>query len=183
MLCLSYYETLDECLPQLDEDILGNGMMPMCANLGDIGFGMDSSVMTGNTMPAFCTKIFDEKGMDTIGVQTRLDHYNENREYGWTLESIGNSEAHAAVQEMKEARISFSLEERPSQESFKSWLGEVSMGTIILVVFGIAALALVITATRIRLTSGSTRSAARNATSSRQNYEHLATETGGNEIL
>jgi len=211
MLCVSTYEGLDECLPQLDEDVV-NGVTSMCAierglNLGKMGFGMDSSVISGNKMPAFCSKIFEEKGIDTLEVQSRLDHYNKNREYGWTLDSIGHNEAHVEVEEVEEARASLesSSKEHSTQKYSKSWLVEIpgvddkassptspsavdiSMRTLLLVVFGVIALALVIKQAKSRRRSvpfcRASRPAVSNVSTSRQNYAHVAMETEDNEIL
>jgi len=47
--------------------------------------GIDSSVVSGDKIPDFCSKVFEERGLDTEELQSRLDYYNENREYGWTV--------------------------------------------------------------------------------------------------
>ncbi|KAL3795467.1 hypothetical protein HJC23_000825 [Cyclotella cryptica] len=201
MVCVSIYEGLDECLPQLDEDET-NGATSLCGRehgivLGKTDFGMDSSVLTGNKIPSFCTEIFDMKGIDISELKSRLDRYNRNREYGWTLENAGNVEANTEVEEAKEARISLNspTKERPSQESSESLLASpasssavhISMRNLLLVVFGAIALALAIKYSKGRrrpaTSRGSGRSALSNATVSRQNYAHVAMEMEGNEIL
>lgn len=140
--CVDTYEGLDKCLPRLDETDVDDATS-LCAEeegllLGKQEFiGMDASVVTGNKLPDFCTKIFEDKGMDTKEVQSRLDHYNENREYGWTLETIAidakepsieagaapeepSVEAEAAPEESSEDFIiSMESSEQP-QESYKS---------------------------------------------------------------
>ena len=50
--------------------------------------GMDTSVIDNNQMPEFCFKIFKKNGVGTEDMQSRLDHYNLGRSYGWTLDSI-----------------------------------------------------------------------------------------------
>jgi len=92
--CVELYEGLDKCLPQksaqrVDEDATSSCALEEGLPIGDWEFfGMDSSVVTGNKLPAFCDKTFDKKGMDTTEIQARFDHYNAIRDYGWTLESI-----------------------------------------------------------------------------------------------
>ena len=95
--CIDMYEGLDKCLPQSDDATNVNDATSSCAEeegllIGkqDNLLGMDASVVTGNEMPYFCSKIFEEKGMMTEELQSRLEHYNKHREYGWTIESIVN---------------------------------------------------------------------------------------------
>jgi len=93
--CVGTYESLDKCLPQSGANDV-DGTTSLCAEEEGIFLGkqdifdMDASVVTGNKMPAFCSKIFEEKGIDTKDLQTRLENFHENRDYGWTLESIAN---------------------------------------------------------------------------------------------
>mmetsp|Transcript_15170 Transcript_15170/g.32929 ORF Transcript_15170/g.32929 Transcript_15170/m.32929 type:complete len:586 (-) Transcript_15170:79-1836(-) len=136
--CVGTYETLDKCLPQSDATDV-DGMTSLCAEeeglfLGkqDTILGMDASIVTGNKMPGFCSKVFEEKGMDTKDLQSRLEHYHENREYGWTLASTANGakvEVEAApespeVEEEEESpqavpSVSMKASEQP-QEMYKS---------------------------------------------------------------
>lgn len=101
--CVDTYEGLGQCLPQLDETDVDDATS-LCAEEGGLllgkqeFIGMDASVVTGNKLPDFCTKIFEGKGMDTKEVQSRLDHYNENREYGWTLETIANDAKESSIE-------------------------------------------------------------------------------------
>ena len=48
------------------------------------------------------SKIFEEKGMKTEKLQSRLEHYNKHREYGWIIEFIVN-DAKDEVQEVPES--------------------------------------------------------------------------------
>lgn len=97
--CLGAYEFLDGCLPQVGDDDGANDDLPlicggdtMSDDLSDMGMDlsivMDPSVITGNKMPDFCSGVFEEMEMSTEQLQSRLDYYNNNREYGWTLETI-----------------------------------------------------------------------------------------------
>jgi len=95
--CVGMFEGLDKCLPQSDDATDVDDAISSCAveegiliGKQDDLLGMDASVVTGNKMPDFCSKIFDEQGMDAEELQSRLEYYNKNREYGWTIESIVN---------------------------------------------------------------------------------------------
>ena len=95
--CVQSYDGLDKCLPQID-DVDVDEYTSRCAQdeglfLGKQAFlGIDSSVFSGDKIPDFCSKVFEEKGLDTEELQSRLDYYNENREYGWTVETISNED-------------------------------------------------------------------------------------------
>jgi hypothetical protein len=95
--CVQSYDGLDKCLPQID-DVDVDEYTSQCAQdeglfLGKQAFlGIDSSVLSGDKIPDFCSKVFEEKGLDTEELQSRLDYYNENREYGWTVETISNED-------------------------------------------------------------------------------------------
>jgi len=93
--CVGMFEGLDKCLPRSDDATNVDDAISLCA--GEEGIligkqddllGMDASVVTDNKMPDFCSKVFKEKGMDADELQSRLEYYNKNREYGWTIESI-----------------------------------------------------------------------------------------------
>jgi len=117
--CIGIYEGLDKCLPQSDATDIDE-TTSSCAEeegllLGKLNFiGMDSSVLTRNRMPKFCLQIFEEKLMDITEIQSRLDYYNKNREYGWTLETTAN-DAKVGVEEAPEVEAS----EQP-QDSYES---------------------------------------------------------------
>lgn len=92
--CVDGYESLDKCLPPIGDSTGMNDAASLCADregllIGkqDSILGMDASVVTGNKMPDFCAKVFEEKGIDTEEVQSRLEYFNKNRDYGWTIES------------------------------------------------------------------------------------------------
>lgn len=98
--CFQFYDGLDKCLPQID-DVDVEEYTSRCAQdeglfLGKQAFlGIDSSVFSGDKIPDFCSKRFEENQLfnilfDTEELQSRLDYYNENREYGWTVETISN---------------------------------------------------------------------------------------------
>jgi hypothetical protein len=100
--CFQIYKGLDKCLPQID-DVDVDEYTSRCAQdeglfLGKQAFlGIDSSVFSGDKIPDFCSKRFGEKELfnilfDTEELQSRLDYYNENREYGWTVETISNED-------------------------------------------------------------------------------------------
>jgi hypothetical protein len=85
--CLGLYEFLDESLPQVGDGAGANGEFPGGAlELGDGTLGIDSSVITGDQVPAFCESTFEDLG--AAGLQERLDYWNDNRAYGWTLETL-----------------------------------------------------------------------------------------------
>mmetsp|Transcript_19327 Transcript_19327/g.40507 ORF Transcript_19327/g.40507 Transcript_19327/m.40507 type:complete len:572 (-) Transcript_19327:81-1796(-) len=94
--CLEFFGNLDMCLPLSGDATTDVDHVDECAELGipfgklDDLLGMDVSVVTGDKMPDFCSKIFEENGLDAEDVQSRLESYNENREYGWTIETIAN---------------------------------------------------------------------------------------------
>ncbi len=95
--CVKSYDGLDKCLPQID-DVDVDEYTSQCAQdeglfLGKQAFlGIDSSVLSGDKIPDFCSKVFEEQGLDTGELQSRLDYYNENREYGWTVETVSNED-------------------------------------------------------------------------------------------
>ena len=94
--CLDFLWNLDMCLPHSDDATTDVDHVEECAELGipfgklDDLLGMDVSVVTGDKMPDFCSKIFEENGLDAEDLQSRLESYNKNREYGWTIETIAN---------------------------------------------------------------------------------------------
>jgi len=128
--CVDMYEGLDKCLPQSDDDTDVDDTTSSCA--GEEGIlvgkqddllGMDASVVTGNGMPDFCSKIFEEKGMNTEELQSRLEHYNKNRKYGWTIESIVNDakdEVEAVTESPEGALVVSSQVSGQSQALYKS---------------------------------------------------------------
>lgn len=95
-LCIGLYDGLDACLPQIGYDFDSDDVTISCGEEGGsfgkqdgiLFFGMDVSVVTGNKIPSFCLKVFEEKEMDTEKLQSRLEYYNERREYGWTIDSV-----------------------------------------------------------------------------------------------
>jgi hypothetical protein len=95
--CVESFDGLDKCLPQIDDADVDE-YTSQCAQdeglfLGKQEFlGIDSSVLSGDKIPDFCSKIFEEKGLDTEQLQSRLDYYNKNREYGWTVETVSNED-------------------------------------------------------------------------------------------
>jgi len=94
--CLELFGNLDMCLPQSGDATTDVDHVEECAELGipfgklDDLLGMDVSAVTEDKMPDFCSKIFEENGLDAADVQSRLQFYNKNREYGWTIETIAN---------------------------------------------------------------------------------------------
>ena len=91
--CDVMYTSLDKCLAKNAATAADLAAVSACVNgeglmLGkqDDLFGMDSSVLDGNKqIPAFCSRSFQRRGTDTTALQSRLDQYNEKREYGWTV--------------------------------------------------------------------------------------------------
>ena len=89
--CTSTFEALGECLPKVGANFIDDEIASSCAEEGALVgktdfLGMDTSVITQNKMlPDFCVKVLDQDS--TIKeVESRLQYYNENRDYGWTVE-------------------------------------------------------------------------------------------------
>mmetsp|Transcript_28413 Transcript_28413/g.48313 ORF Transcript_28413/g.48313 Transcript_28413/m.48313 type:complete len:579 (-) Transcript_28413:86-1822(-) len=98
MACDDLHEGLDKCLPQIDEEIDEDNISTCAEEEGiligkqDALFGMDASVLTGDKIPGFCSRVFEENGVDTTELQSRFEYYNQNREYGWVIESSTKDE-------------------------------------------------------------------------------------------
>ncbi len=89
--CTSTFEALGECLPKVGANFIDDEIASSCAEEGALVgktdfLGMDSSVLTQNKMlPDFCVKVLDQDST-MKEVEARLQYYNENRDYGWTVE-------------------------------------------------------------------------------------------------
>ena len=93
MACVEVYKGLDTCLPRNGEGVDDRAISRCADEQGGLPLGkqegllgMDASVLTGDKIPDFCSNVFEDKGMDVTDVQSRLDYYNQNREYGWTID-------------------------------------------------------------------------------------------------
>ena len=89
--CTSTFEALGECLPKVGANFIDDEIASSCAEEGALVgktdfLGMDSSVLTQNKiLPDFCVKVLDQNST-MKEVEARLQYYNENRDYGWTVE-------------------------------------------------------------------------------------------------
>ncbi len=133
--CQLMHDSFDKCLPQAGATEVDDEAVTSCAReealpLGKLDFfGMDYSVVTGNSMPDFCSRSFDRKGIDTTDLQARLDFYNDNRQYGWTLESVTphiyDDETQASEPEPQAKKDEgFILSMKGSQASYRSNPGD-----------------------------------------------------------
>ena len=101
--CLDLYDGLDACLPEVDATFDSDSVAASCDDRGvflgkrDDFLGMDMSVLTENKIPAFCSKVFIEKDMGTEGLQSRMNYYNKNREYGWTVKAPEDTTSNNAI--------------------------------------------------------------------------------------
>lgn len=92
-ICATLYNGLDDCLPNLGDDFDDERVSSSCREndvlIGkqDLLFGMDTSIITDNRVPDFCSNVFKESGMDIIQLNQRLDYFNKKREYGWVSDS------------------------------------------------------------------------------------------------
>ena len=140
-ICVQSYDGLDKCLPQID-DVDVDEYTSQCAQdegliLGKQEFlGIDSSVLWGNNIPAFCSKVFEEKGLDTEELQSRLDYYNENREYGWTVETV-SSEDKAVVEEHRSNPPDQDHSDSPEISHVESLQSPAKVGTFPFVAAGL----------------------------------------------
>jgi len=96
-ICTTLYEGLDNCLPDVGDDFDSDSVSLSCLEndvpIGkqDMLFGMDTSVITENKVPDFCSQVFEQSDMDIIQLNHRLDYFNKEREYGWVADSYDAS--------------------------------------------------------------------------------------------
>lgn len=78
-MCIELYVDLDYCLPEAgdttDEDVCRDHFL-----------GLDSSIITNDKLPGYCSEVYEKQGVDDTGLQSRFDEYNAYREHGWTID-------------------------------------------------------------------------------------------------